>query len=60
MEGIARIARIYAQWAALAEDRGNLGRAQRYLRKALTLAPDDPALEAELRRLEVASTPADG
>jgi hypothetical protein len=50
--GIDRIAAIYAQWAQIAEHKGSPGRARRYIEKALIAKPDDPALLAELQRLE--------
>jgi hypothetical protein len=52
LAGIDRIAAIYAQWAKIAEGKGSAARARRYIEKALLAKPDDPALRAELRRLE--------
>jgi len=52
LAGIDRIAAIYAHWAQIAEEKGSAARARRYIEKALIAKPDDPALLAELRRLE--------
>jgi hypothetical protein len=52
LAGIERIATIYVQWAKIAEAKGSATRARRYIEKALLAKPDDPALLAELRRLE--------
>ena len=52
LAGIDRIAAIYVQWAKIAEGKGSATRARRYIEKALLAKPDDPALLAELRRLE--------
>ena len=50
--GIDRIVAIYTHWAEIAEGKGSPQRARRYIEKALLAKPDDPALLAELKRLE--------
>ncbi len=46
LEGIKQLGIKYAEFAEIAKQRGELARAERYLLKAIELAPDHPSVQA--------------